>query len=166
MQYRDLVQFDPIETVIQLRDADDARAAKELIATYVISEEMADKLTVAVFPQLQFERPSDNKGLFIVGNYGTGKSHLIAVISGIAEHADLAAALHNPQGAKSAVSIAGRFRVVRTELGSTTSARTCASVSWLACKRLSSTARDSNLPQTASAASKTAWSKCSSRVGT
>jgi hypothetical protein len=33
MQYRDLVQFDPIETVIQLRDADDVRAAKELIAT-------------------------------------------------------------------------------------------------------------------------------------
>jgi energy-coupling factor transporter ATP-binding protein EcfA2 len=120
MQYRDLVQFDPIETVIQLRDADDLRAAKELVATYVISEEMAEKLTAVVFPQLQFEHPADNKGLLIVGNYGTGKSHLMAVISGIAEHADLAAALHNSQAAKSAEPIMGRFRVVRTELGSTT----------------------------------------------
>jgi hypothetical protein len=32
MKYSDLVQFDPIETVIQLRDADDLRAAKELVA--------------------------------------------------------------------------------------------------------------------------------------
>jgi energy-coupling factor transporter ATP-binding protein EcfA2 len=120
MKYSDLVQFDPIETVIQLRDADDLRAAKELVATYVISEEMAEKLTAVVFPQLQFERPTDNKGVLIVGNYGTGKSHLMAVISGIAEHADLAAALHNPQVAKSAGPITGRFRVVRTELGSTT----------------------------------------------
>jgi hypothetical protein len=62
MKYQDLVQFDPIETVIQLRDADDVRAAKELIATYVISEEMAEKLTAVVFPQLQFERPADNRG--------------------------------------------------------------------------------------------------------
>jgi len=120
MQYSDLVQFDPIETVIQLRDADDVHAASELIATYVISEEMAEKLAGVVFPQLQFERPADNKGLLIVGNYGTGKSHLMAVISGIAEHADLVAALHNPQVANSAVGVAGRFKVVRTELGSTT----------------------------------------------
>lgn len=120
MRYGDLVQFDPIETVVQLRNADDTRAAKELVATYVISDEMAEKLAAVVFSQLQFERPADNKGILIVGNYGTGKSHLMALISGIAEHADLVTALHNPQVVESAAPIAGRFKVVRTELGSTT----------------------------------------------
>jgi hypothetical protein len=33
MQYGDLIQFDPIETVIQLQDADDISAAQRLIST-------------------------------------------------------------------------------------------------------------------------------------
>ena len=89
MKYSDVVQFDPIETVIQLRDADKAKAAKQLVNTYVISDEMAEKLISIVIPNLQYDKPKDNKGLLIVGNYGTGKSHLMSVISSIAEHADL-----------------------------------------------------------------------------
>ena len=58
--------------------------------TYVISEEMAEKLTsIVVPPQLQFDQPADNKGLLIVGNYGTGKFYLLSVISSVAEHAEL-----------------------------------------------------------------------------
>ncbi|MBI2265118.1 MAG: hypothetical protein HYU64_08090, partial [Armatimonadetes bacterium] len=60
-EYGDLVQFDPIETVIQLRVADEITEARRLVETYVISEEMAEKLTSIVFPQLQFNRPADNK---------------------------------------------------------------------------------------------------------
>ena len=96
MKYGDLIQFDPIETVIQLRDADKMSEARQLVSTYVISEEMAEKLTTIVFPQLQFEKPADNKGILVVGNYGTGKSHLMSVISAIAEHANLTTALGNP----------------------------------------------------------------------
>src|SRR3989442_14735572 len=97
MKYGDLIQFDPIETVIQLRDADKMSEARQLVSTYVISEEMAEKLTTIVFPQLQFEKPADNKGILVVGNYGTGKSHLMSVISAIAEHASLTTALGNPK---------------------------------------------------------------------
>ena len=89
MLYRDLVQFTPIESIIQLRDAEKESAAKSLVQTYVISEAMANKLVDMAFPQLQFERPQDNKGVLIVGNYGTGKSHLMSVISAIAERAEL-----------------------------------------------------------------------------
>ncbi len=85
MLYRDLVQFTPIESIIQLRDAEKEPAAKSLVQTYVISDAMANKLVDLAFPQLQFERPQDNKGVLIVGNYGTGKSHLMSVISAIAE---------------------------------------------------------------------------------
>src|SRR6266487_3927428 len=120
MKYGDLIQFDPIETVIQLRDADKMSEARQLVSTYVISEEMAEKLTTIVFPQLQFEKPADNKGILIVGNYGTGKSHLMSVISAIDEHASLTTALGNPKVADSAASIAGKFQVIRTEIGATT----------------------------------------------
>jgi len=120
VKYGDLIQFEPIESVVQLRDADETTAARRLIETYVISEEMAEKLVGIVVPQLQFERPTDNKGLLIVGNYGTGKSHLMAVISGLVENADLAAKINNAAVAAAAEKISGRFKVIRTEIGSTT----------------------------------------------
>ena len=120
MKYGDLIQFHPIESVIQLRDADEAAAARQLVETYVISEEMAEKLVGLVIPQLQFDQPTDNKGLLVVGNYGTGKSHLMSVISALAENADLSASLGNADVAAAAKKIAGRFKVVRTEIGATT----------------------------------------------
>ena len=120
MKYGDLIRFEPIESVVQLRDADEATTARQLVETYVISEEMAEKLTDLVIPQLQFEHPTDNKGLLVVGNYGTGKSHLMSVISALAEHPDLAAGLSNADAADAAQRISGRFKVVRTEIGATT----------------------------------------------
>jgi len=120
MKYRELVQFEPIETVIQLREANEADRARELVRTYVISDEMAERLVDVVIPHLDYERPVDNKGLLVVGNYGTGKSHLMSVISAICERADLLHELGNAQVAQAAKSIAGRFQVVRIEIGSTT----------------------------------------------
>lgn len=120
MKYSDLIQFEPIESVIQLREADDRADARRLVETFVISERMAEQLTTLVFKQLRIDKPADNKGLLIVGNYGTGKSHLMALISAIAEHAELADAAQSPVVADQAGSIAGRFSVLRAEIGSTT----------------------------------------------
>ena len=120
MRYEDLIRFDPIETVVQIRDADEAAAARQLVNSYVISDEMGEKLSAVVFHQLQYDRPADNKGLLVVGNYGTGKSHLMSVISGIAEHADLVSDICNPKTEEAARSVAGRFKVARTEIGATT----------------------------------------------
>jgi energy-coupling factor transporter ATP-binding protein EcfA2 len=120
MKYSELIQFEAIETVVQLREADSASEAQRLVETFVISDRMADLLGTLVFPQLQFDKPADNKGLLVVGNYGTGKSHLMAVISAIAEHKDLLSCLTNLKVAEKAANIAGRFRVIRAEIGSTT----------------------------------------------
>jgi hypothetical protein len=120
MRYRDLVQFEPIETVIQLRDADQEDAARHLVQTYVISDRMADQLANVVIPQLQFLAPRDNKGVLIVGNYGTGKSHLMAVVSAVAEHPDLVSVLDHPQVQEVAEATAGRFKVARVEIGGVT----------------------------------------------
>jgi hypothetical protein len=117
MKYGDLIQFEPIESVVQLRAADEPAAAQRPVKTYVISEEMAEKLVDLVFPQLQFDQPADNKGLLVVGTYGTGKSHLMSVISALAENPDLHSHLGNASVAEAARKIGGRFKVVRTEIG-------------------------------------------------
>lgn len=116
MKYGDLIQFEPLETVLQLRDANDEQTAANMVKTYVVSDQMAERLIDIVFPQLQFETPIDNKGVLIVGNYGTGKSHLMSVVSSIAEHGSLAAELNNATVAEAATSIAGKFKVIRTEV--------------------------------------------------
>src|ERR1035438_2319826 len=102
MKYSDLIQFEPIETVVQLREADTAADARRLVETFVISDRMAELLCDLVFPQLQFDKPADNKGILVVGNYGTGKSHLMAVVSAVAEHTDLAPRLTNTKVANRA----------------------------------------------------------------
>lgn len=70
MKYNELISFEPVETVVQLRDANKAESAKNLIKSYVIPDEMADRLINIVIPHVQFDYPNDNKGLFVVGNQG------------------------------------------------------------------------------------------------
>ena len=119
MKYSELIHFQPIESVIELRQANKSAKAKELVSTYVISADMADRLCDLVFPQLQYAKPQDNRGLLIVGNYGTGKSHLMSVISAVAESEEMAALVSNEKVRKGAPAIAGKFKVIRLEIGST-----------------------------------------------
>ena len=61
MLYQDLVQFTPIETIIQLRDAEKESAAKNLVQTYVISDAMANKLVDMAFPSFNLIDPKITK---------------------------------------------------------------------------------------------------------
>ena len=85
MRYGDTIRFDPIESVVQLRLANQDAEALRLVKNYVISDEMAERINSVIFNQLQFDEPADNKAQLVVGNYGTGKSHLMSVISLLAE---------------------------------------------------------------------------------
>ena len=105
MKYGELIQFDPIETIVQLRDADKSQSAQQLVKTYVISDEMAERMAQLAVPQIQFDQPLDNKGLLIVGNYGTGKSHLMSVISSVAADASLLDSINHPNVKKEAEKI-------------------------------------------------------------
>ncbi len=105
MKYGDLIQFEPIETTIQLRHADKKIAARQHVTTYVISDEMAEKIADIIVPQLQFDQPADNKGLLIVGNYGTGKSHLMSVLSSLAQYSGMASLLMHPGIRQTALSL-------------------------------------------------------------
>lgn len=119
MKYRDLIQFDPIESVIVLRSADDKKKAEELVSSYVMSDNMAELISAKILSQLRLEDVIDNKGILLVGNYGTGKSHLMSVISAIAGDANMLALSQNERFKKDAASIAGKFEILRIEIGST-----------------------------------------------
>lgn len=120
MKYNELIHFEPIESVVQLCEASDKSYAFNLLDTYVISERMADIIDEVVIEQLQFNKVSDNKGLLVVGNYGTGKSHLMSVLATIAETEGVSDRLRNERVAKRAKEIEGMFKVVRSEIGATT----------------------------------------------
>lgn len=118
MRYNDVVHFEPIESVKQLRAGSSQDQAAEDVRSYVISESMCEVLTEVVIPQLRLDNPDvDHKGLLLVATYGTGKTHLMSAIAGVAEHAELAPLLTNPVAASEAARIAGGFKVIRVEIG-------------------------------------------------
>jgi DNA replication protein DnaC len=56
-----------------------------------MSDKMAEDMQAPVIDQLQMDEVVDNHGILIVGNYGTGKSHLMSVISACANDAEQSA---------------------------------------------------------------------------
>ncbi len=119
MKYKDLIQFEPVIDIIQLRQADQRARAEQLVSTYVISDRMTDVILNRILPSLRFDQSRPGDGLFIVGNYGTGKSHLLSFITAIAEHADLLEKASHPAVREGLKAFAGKFKVVRQETGST-----------------------------------------------
>ena len=120
MNYSELFQFEPLESAVQIHAAEGVNEAAQLVRTYVISDEMADRLTNVVFPNLCLDPSGENKGLLIIGKHGTGKSHLMAIVSALAEHKGLAENVTNADVARAAVVIADRFKVLRVEPGIST----------------------------------------------
>ena len=120
MKYSELISFNPIEDVIQLKTADDSDKAKEYVKSYVMSDSMAENLKYSVIEQLQFDKLLDNKGVLIVGNYGTGKSHLMSLISAVSNNSALAELIQNKKFADYIKPIAGKFEVLRIEIGGVT----------------------------------------------
>ncbi|WP_352418695.1 DUF6079 family protein [Proteiniborus sp.] len=117
MKYSELINFNPIETVIELKSAGSKDKAINLVESYVISNEMAEKLDAGLISQIQLEEVVDNKGVLIVGNYGTGKSHLMSVISSVANDENYLKYIRNKEFSKYLEPIAGKFEVLRIELG-------------------------------------------------
>ena len=117
MKYAQLINFNPIETIIQLTDANNRDKELDLVRSYVMSDDMAEKLKYNMLSQLRLDEVVDNKGVLLVGNYGTGKSHLMSLISAVARDADYLPFIQNKPFAADAACIAGRFEVLRIEIG-------------------------------------------------
>ena len=62
MKYKELIQFDPITTVVQLTDSSNSSKVRYLVETYVISETMQAQLAEVVFRQLDPLSADERKG--------------------------------------------------------------------------------------------------------
>lgn len=120
--YGDLVQFEPLMEIKQLTLANQLDVARQDVATFVVSDDMRRALAGILVPHLRFDTGGAHKGLFMVATYGTGKTHLMSVVSAIAEHAELLADLADAEARDVLAPVAGQFRVVRMEIGTTTMA--------------------------------------------
>ena len=119
MKYRDLVSFESIEQVKELRHADDLAEARRDVETLVVSPRLAEQLTGLILPNMDLDSAPDARGLLIVANYGTGKTHLMSVVSSILEHAELVDSVRSEAVREAAAPLGGRYRVIRAEIGAT-----------------------------------------------
>ncbi len=117
MKYKDLIKFEPITDVIKLTDSDKTSVAETLVKTFVFSQKIKEDLAAVVLRNLHTSDQSNTKGIQIVGSYGTGKSHLMALVSAIAENATLLEGLSDEDVKKSFDGVAGQYKVLRFEVG-------------------------------------------------
>lgn len=75
----DLIAVPPVETVIRLEEADSADSAawQKLLGSFVITDEI-EQVFEKLFGQILQRQ---GVGAFLKGNYGSGKSHLLAALS-------------------------------------------------------------------------------------
>lgn len=116
MKYSELISFKPIESTIQLLETAEKKAARDAVSTYVMSDSMAEAMKAPVIDQLQMEDVVDNKAVMVVGNFGTGKSHLMSVIAAVGSDAENLDYLQNKKFAADMEIIAGKFEVLRLKV--------------------------------------------------
>ena len=101
-----------------MSDINDRSQAPNLVKSYVMSDSMADNIRENLLRQLKLTETVDNKGVMLIGNYGTGKSHLMSLITAIAVDADNLQYCRNQKFAADAAVIAGQFEAVSFDIGS------------------------------------------------
>ncbi len=117
MKYRDLFELHPIQSVIQLEWADDRAKALQLVRDFVVTPQLADMLSRVALPQMSKRKGLDGKGIFVVGHYGTGKSHVMSYLSALAEHADAPSHVRPGSiGSAALAEFAGTYLVQRCEI--------------------------------------------------
>jgi hypothetical protein len=119
MKYKDLIQFDPITSVIKLVDSAEIKQASQLVKTFVFSQKIKRDIKTVILKNLVPNAGYETFGIQVVGNHGTGKSHLMSLVASIAENATLLNELADDELKESFKPIAGKYKVLRFELGST-----------------------------------------------
>jgi len=104
----DLIQFEEVTDVIQLRKAGDE---EEIVSKYVISNALREHL-LYMFQQMTSDT---HRSFNVIGNYGTGKSHFLKFVAVILEHPELRPLIRAPQVQQAALEFPRRFGVVRFE---------------------------------------------------
>ncbi len=117
MKYKDLIQFDPIDEIIKFGQLDNEDYRAKLVKTFVCSEPYETYVIPNICATLDLNTTKETKGIQIVGNYGTGKSHLMSLFSIIAEDDKYLDLLQSQKAKDWLKTIAGKYKVHRFELG-------------------------------------------------
>ena len=118
MKYRDILQFDPITDVIQLDKLESSDYRDDIIKSFVYPDYFVETIIPEIVRNLKFgER--NKKGIQIIGNYGTGKSHLMSLVSLIAENSGYLDKVTNSKAKDILAPIAGKYMVHRFEMQTT-----------------------------------------------
>ena len=117
MKYKDLIQFDPIDEIIKFGQLDNEDYRAKLVKNFVCSKLYEEHIIPQICAKLDLNATTETKGIQIVGNYGTGKSHLMSLFSIIAENADYLPLLQSQKAKDWLKTIAGKYMVFRFELG-------------------------------------------------
>ena len=121
MKYKELLNFEPITEVVKFSKTTQIEYQKTLVRTFVFSATFKEQIVPLMVKNLDFNYSGESFGLQVVGNYGTGKSHLMSLISLIAENPKLLELVKEKKPKKALQAIAGKFKVLRFELGNTES---------------------------------------------
>ena len=117
MKYKDLIQFDPIDEIIKFGQLDNEDYRAKLVKNFVCSNSFETTIIPQICAKLDLNATTETKGIQIVGNYGTGKSHLMSLFSIIAEDATYLPLLKSEKAQEWLKTIAGKYKVHRFELG-------------------------------------------------
>ena len=97
IKVRDLINVPPVRTVIRLADLNDSNLRRHIVESFVLTNEVSFTIS-NIFKKIA---TSHGEGFFIIGNYGSGKSHLLNVLSMVindkdAQHAFIETCRENP----------------------------------------------------------------------
>lgn len=119
MKYSELLQFEPISEVVKFDRLEDSDYRRQLVKTFVFSKDYADNIIPLIADNLNYNNTAETFGLQIVGNYGTGKSHLMSLFTLVAEDASYLDLVSNAKAREALEQIAGKYKVLRFEMGNT-----------------------------------------------
>lgn len=118
MKYSELINFEPLTTVIKLSDNKIEEKKVQNVKSYVFSERMINSLKSFVIPNLDVSGKNiEQKGISVVGSFGTGKSHLMSVITSIAEDKKYLQYVQNDEIKRDFELFAGHYIVLSFEVG-------------------------------------------------
>lgn len=116
MKYKDLIQFESVDEIIKFDKLNDSDYRERLVKSFVCSNAFENFIIPRICRELDLDSVQETKGLQVIGNYGTGKSHLMSLFSIIAEDANYLVFLNNQKARESLQTIAGRYKVLRFEI--------------------------------------------------
>lgn len=112
MQIKDLFNFEDIQQVVAIGNIENEQ---EMVEKFVISPNLKEDL-LEFLEYLKGNKPEKNTSVDVIGNYGTGKSHLLTFLSLILSNPEMIQYIQDEDLKDEFASIDKEFLVVKYEL--------------------------------------------------